>query len=400
MKLLERQKYLQKLIHTINTSDIKVITGIRRSGKSKLMEIFIDYLKINISNANIIHINYNLFKFSTIKNAGALNEYVENLYSPEKENFLLIDEVQLCKDFEQAINSFHASEKYHIYITGSNAFLLSSDLATLFTGRTFSIEIFPFSFSEFIQYFNLQDLQKAFELYTLQGGMSGSYLYDESEEKYKYIAEVYNTLIIRDIQDKYNIKNLSILDKLNDFLLDNISTEVSANNISNTLTSNGSKVDDKTISSYIKYLCSSYLFYKIRRYDIKGKKYLQTQEKYYLADHAFKYAKLGTKNYDYGRIYENIVCIELLRRGYEVYTGFLYKKEIDFVAIKKDKKIYIQVSDDISRKETFEREVSPLLNIKDAYPKMIIARTKHPETQHEGVRILDLAEWLINDTED
>lgn len=395
MELLERTDYLQKLIRTIKTPDIKVITGIRRSGKSKLMLAFIDYIKANFPVSNIIHIDYNLFQFSTLKHAMALNEYVENLYDSSKENFLLIDEVQLCEDFEQAVNSFHASEKFHIYITGSNAFLLSSDLATLFTGRTYSIEVFPFSFAEFVKYFKLQDLQQAFELYTMQGGMAGSYLYNEQEEKYKYISEIFDTLIVRDIQQKYKIKNTAVLDKLTDFLIDNISTEVSSRNVANALNSNGTKVDDKTISSYIKNLCATFLFYKVRRYDIKGKKYLQTQEKYYLADHAFKYAKLGTKNYDYGRIYENIVCIELLRRGYEVYTGVLYKKEIDFVAIKKDEKIYIQVSDDISRGETFEREISPLLSIKDAYPKMIIARTRHPETQYEGVRIVDLAEWAI-----
>ncbi|MBQ0052459.1 MAG: ATP-binding protein [Treponema sp.] len=396
MKVLERQNFLQKLLNSINTPDIKVITGIRRSGKSKLLEMFIEYLKSNIPNANIIHINYNLFQFSTLKNAAALNEYVENLYSPEKENFLLIDEVQLCKDFEQAINSFHASEKYHIYITGSNAFLLSNDLATLFTGRTFSVEVFPFSFKEFVSYFECQDLQQAFDRFTMEGGMSGSYLYESIDDKYNYLNEVFETLIVRDIQQKYKIKNISLLDTLNDFLVDNISSEVSARSVANTLTSKGNKTDDKTVSSYIKYLCASYAFYKIRRYDIKGKKYLSSQDKYFLADHSFKYAKLGTRNMDYGKIYENIVCMELLRRGYEVYTGVLYQKEIDFVAIKRDEKIYIQVSDDISRPETMERETAPLLSIKDAYPKIIIARTKHPQYQYEGIAVWDIAEWLVN----
>ena len=397
MKILERKNFLQKLINSINTPDIKVITGIRRSGKSKLLEVFIEYLKRNIPNANIIHINYNLFQFSTLKNAAGLNEYVENLYSPEKENFLLIDEVQLCKDFEQAINSFHGSEKFHIYITGSNAFLLSNDLATLFTGRTFSVEVFPFSFKEFVSYYEYQDLQQAFDRFAMEGGMSGSYLYESMDDKYNYLNEVFETLIVRDIQQKYKIKNISLLDTLNDFLVDNISSEVSARSVANTLTSKGSKTDDKTVSSYIKYLCASYAFYKIRRYDIKGKKYLASQNKYYLADHSFKYAKHGTKNLDYGRIYENIVCIELLRRGYEVYTGVLYKKEIDFVAIKRDEKIYIQVSDDVSRPETMERETAPLFSIKDAYPKMIIARTKHPLYQYEGIAVWDIAEWLMNE---
>lgn len=396
MKILERKNFLQKLINSINTPDIKVITGIRRSGKSKLLEVFIEYLKRNIPNANIIHINYNLFQFSTLKNAPRLNEYVENLYSPEKENFLLIDEVQLCKDFEQAINSFHASEKFHIYITGSNAFLLSNDLATLFTGRTFSVEVFPFSFKEFVSYYECQDLQQAFDRFAMEGGMSGSFLYESMDDKYNYLNEVFETLIVRDIQQKYKIKNISLLDTLNDFLVDNISSEISARSIANTLTSKGSKTDDKTVSSYIKYLCASFAFYKIRRYDIKGKKYLASQDKYYLADHSFKYAKHGTKNLDYGRIYENIVCMELLRRGYEVYTGVLYKKEIDFVAIKRDEKIYIQVNDDISRPETMERETAPLFSIKDAYPKMIIARTKHPLYQYEGIAVWDIAEWLMN----
>lgn len=395
MKLLERTDFLQKLISTIKTPDIKVITGIRRSGKSKLLEMFIDYVKEEFPNANIIHINYNLFQFIKLKNAIALNEYVEKLYSSNKENFLLIDEVQLCDDFEKAVNSFHASEKYHIYITGSNAFLLSNDLATLFTGRTFSIEVFPFSFKEYVAYFNLKDLNEAFELYTLQGGMAGSFLYDTVEEKYKYISEVFETLIIRDIQQKYRIKNTSLLDRLDDFLLDNISSGLSARSIANTFASNGNKVDDKTISSYLKYLCASFAFYKILRYDIKGKKYLTSQDKYYPADHSFNYAKLGTKNFDYGRIYENIICIELLRRGYEVYTGVLYKKEIDFVAIKRDEKIYIQVSDDISKIETIKRETTPLLSIKDAYPKIIIVRTRHAAYQYEGIMIYDIADWLF-----
>lgn len=396
MKILERKNFLQKLINSINTPDIKVITGIRRSGKSKLLEVFIEYLRRNIPNANIIHINYNLFQFSTLKNAAGLNEYVENLYSPEKENFLLIDEVQLCKDFEQAINSFHASEKYHIYITGSNAFLLSKELATLFTGRTFSVEVFPFSFKEFVSYYECQDLHQAFDRFAIEGGMSGSYLYESMDDKYNYLNEIFETLIVPDIQQKYKIKNISLLETLNDFLVDNISSEFSAKSIANTLTSKGSKTDDKTISSYIKYLCASFAFYKIRRYDIKGKKYLASQDKYYLADHSFKYAKHGTKNLDYGKIYENIVCMELLRRGYEVYTGVLYKKEIDFVVIKRDEKIYIQVSDDVSRPETMERETAPLFSIKDAYPKMIITRTKHPLYQYEGIAIWDIAEWLMN----
>ena len=396
MKLIERDFYLDKLKNVMGTPDIKVITGVRRCGKSKLMDAFIDWIKQNEKDSNIIHINYNLFEFDSIKTAQSLNSYVEERYQKNNINYLLIDEVQLCTDFEKVINSFHASEKYDIYITGSNAFLLSSDLATLFTGRVFQIKVFPFSFLEYQKYFKNADPENAFDSYVKEGGMSGSFVYKSTEEKYAYIKDVFDTLITRDIVQKYKIKNEVLLNKLNDFMLDNISSEVSVRKIADTLTSNQEKTNDKTIGSYLNYLCNAFAFYKVRRYDIRGKKYLASQDKYYLADHSFRYAILGTKNMDYGRVYENMVCIELLRRGYEVYTGVLYKKEIDFVAIKQSEKIYIQVSDDISLPETLEREVTPLLSVKDAYPKVLIARTKHEKYLYEGISIINLADFLLN----
>ena len=395
MKLIERNFYLDKLKNVMGTPDIKVITGVRRCGKSKLMDAFIDWIKQNEKDSNIIHINYNLFEFDSIKTAQSLNSYVEERYQKNNINYLLIDEVQLCTDFEKVINSFHASEKYDIYITGSNAFLLSSDLATLFTGRVFQIKVFPFSFLEYQKYFKNADPENAFDSYVKEGGMSGSFVYKSTEEKYAYIKDVFDTLITRDIVQKYKIKNELLLNKLNDFMLDNISSEVSVRKIADTLTSNQKKTNDKTIGSYLNYLCNAFAFYKVRRYDIRGKKYLASQDKYYLADHSFRYAILGTKNMDYGRVYENMVCIELLRRGYEVYTGVLYKKEIDFVAIKQSEKIYIQVSDDISLPETLEREVTPLLSIKDAYPKVLIARTRHEKYLYEGISIINLADFLL-----
>ena len=395
MKLIERDFYLDKLKNVMGTPDIKVITGVRRCGKSKLMDAFIDWIKQNEKDSNIIHINYNLFEFDSIKTAQSLNSYVEERYQKNNINYLLIDEVQLCTDFEKVINSFHASEKYDIYITGSNAFLLSSNLATLFTGRVFQIKVFPFSFLEYQKYFKNADPENAFDSYVKEGGMSGSFVYKSTEEKYAYIKDVFDTLITRDIVQKYKIKNELLLNKLNDFMLDNISSEVSVRKIADTLTSNQEKTNDKTIGSYLNYLCNAFAFYKVRRYDIRGKKYLASQDKYYLADHSFRYAILGTKNMDYGRVYENMVCIELLRRGYEVYTGVLYKKEIDFVAIKQSEKIYIQVSDDISLPETLEREVTPLLSIKDAYPKVLIARTRHEKYLYEGISIINLADFLL-----
>lgn len=396
MKLIDRNQYLEKMINVIGTPDIKVITGVRRSGKSKLLEAFKDYIEAEYVDCNIIHINFNLPEYEHLLEYRPLYDYVKAQYARGKQNFVLIDEVQMCADFEKAINGLHAMEKFDIYITGSNAFLLSSDLATLFTGRTFEIKVFPFSFGEYMQYFGHVDKYAAMDKYMIEGGMAGSYLYKDQEAKYDYIADVFDTLIVRDIRKKYKIRNMQLMDRLVDFLMDNISNLTSARNITNIFSGFKEKVNHVTISAYMQYLCNAFAFYKVRRYDIKGKKYLASNDKYYLSDHTFRYAKLGTKNMDYGRILENIVAIELLRRGYEVYVGVLYKKEIDFVAIKRNEKIYIQVSDNISDEKTFEREVSPLLQIKDAYPKMVIARTRHDAYQYEGIKIVDIADWLLD----
>lgn len=394
MKLIEREFYLSRLISTMDTPDIKVITGVRRSGKSKLLEAFKIYISDSIKDYNVIHINFNKREFDDIKDAKLLYDYISNKYVSGKSNFILIDEVQMCNDFEKVINWLHAEEKYDIYITGSNAFLLSSDLATLFTGRTFEIKMFPFSFKEYLKYNNSGDIYNLFDRYVLDGGMAGSYLYNNSEDKYEYLKDVYNTLIMRDIIKKYKIRNVEIINSLNDFLMDNISNLVSSRSITKEISKNTKTISDKTISKYINYLCSAFMYYRVRRYDIQGKKYLSSQDKFYLVDHSFKYALIGTKNMNYGRIYENMVAIELLRRGYELYVGVLHNKEIDFVAIKKDEKIYIQVSDDISNEKTFNREVAPLLQIRDAYPKMVIARTRHDDYQYEGIKIIDIGNFL------
>ena len=394
MKLIKRA-YLKELIEVLGTPDIKVITGVRRSGKSKLLEMFKNYIIENIKDYNIIDINFNLVKFDNLRDYISLNNYIEKHYIVGKNNFVLIDEVQMCKEFERTINSLHAEEKYDIYITGSNAFLLSSDLATLFTGRTYEIQVYPFSFKEFMKYFNYESAQDAFEKYVLEGGMAGSYIYNDVNKKYNYINEVYNALIVRDIQQKYNIQNIGLMDSLTEFMMDNVSNLTSYRKIANILNQASINTNDKTIANYINYLCDAFAFYKIRRYDIQGKRYLSSVDKYYLVDQTFKYAKLGTKNMNYGRIYENIVAIELLRRGYEIYVGELYNAEVDFVAMKMNEKIYVQVSDNISDDKTFEREVRPLLKIKDAYPKILIARTRHDDYQYEGIQIYDLANWLL-----
>lgn len=396
--MITRTHYLNRIIDLNGTPDIKIITGIRRSGKSKLMQAYIAYLKAHVPNANIIFIDFMDLAYEELKEYHALYRYVEAHNQVGKVNYLFVDEVQLCPDFELAINSLYAKGSYDIYITGSNAFLLSADLATLFTGRYIEIHVFPFSFGEYCQYYSeTQDRDRLFEDYTRKGGLSGSYAYRTEQDRINYLKEVYRTIVTRDLVQKYALSDASVLQHLSEFLMDNISNLTSPNRVSRLLTANSIPTNHVTIGKYIKYLCSAFVFYDIKRYDIRGKKYLENSEKFYLCDCGLRYAILGNRNLDYGRLYENMVCIELLRRGYEVYVGKLYQKEIDFVAQRGSEKIYIQVSDNLSGQETFEREVAPLLQIRDAYPKTIIARTRHPKYSYEGVEICDIADWLLSE---
>ena len=336
MKTIVRKNYLNRIIELKDTPDIKIITGIRRSGKSKLMQAYIEYLKTNYDNINIIFIDFMDLKFEEIKEYHALHSYVEQHYVAGKMNYLFVDEVQMCPKFELAINSLYSKGKYDIYVTGSNAFLLSADLATLFTGRYIEIHVFPFSFQEYCEYYSdVSDKDKLFDEYSFKGGLAGSYLYPNDRDRVTYIKEVYETIVTRDLVQKYALPDTTVLQRLSEFLMDNISNLTSPNKVSQLLNANNVSTTHVT------------------------------------------------------------VCIELLRRGYDVYVGKLYQKEIDFVAQRGSEKIYIQVSDNISAQETFEREYSPLLQIRDAYPKMIIARTRHPKYSYEGIMIYDIAEWLL-----
>ncbi|WP_422111978.1 ATP-binding protein [Gardnerella sp. DNF00497B] len=425
MKLIERTDYLNRLKRLKGTPDIKIITGIRRSGKSELLRAYRTYLENTYSNQssklyasakhaqlpnalqqqnnldnqqlNIINIDFNNLNYENLKNYKSLFAYVESRYISDAYNVLMIDEVQLCPKFELAINSLHNSNKYDIYLTGSNAFLLSSDLATLFSGRFIEIPVFPFSFAEYCEYFEItSNFNDALQKYLQQGGLAGSYVYANQDDAKAYIKNVYTTLVKRDLVDKYAISEVSLLDSICEFLMDNIANLTTANNVSSILKQNQIETTHITVGNYLKYLCNAFMFYKVKRYDIRGKKYLETNEKYYLADTALRYAILGTRNMDYGRAYENIVALELMRRGYSIYVGKLYQKEVDFVAIKASEKLYIQVSDNISDNATLERELAPLKAIKDAYPKILLANTRHDSYDIEGIRVIDIAQWLLN----
>jgi len=395
MKIIERKEYLDRLIRLKDTPDIKIITGLRRSGKSELVRAYMELIRTN-EDTNIIYVDFADLKFDDLKTYKELYNFCEGQYIDGKTNVIVVDEVQMCEKFELAINSLYNSRKYDIYITGSNAFLLSSDLSTLFTGRFIEIPVYPFSFAEYCEYYGYDsNTANVLDSYVMNGGLAGAYVYRKKEDQASYIKDVYTTIIKRDLVDKYGIKEEALLDSLTDYMMDNISNLTSASKISNVFKQNKVETNHITIGNYMKYLCSAFMFYKVKRYDIRGKKYLETSDKYYLSDLGFRYAMLGTRNMDYGRAYENIVALELLRRGYEIYVGKLYQKEIDFVAMKQNEKLYIQVSDNISDSDTLERELSPLKAIKDAYPKILIANTKHDDYDIEGIKVLDLTNWLM-----
>lgn len=396
MKLIERKDLLQKLSSLRGTPDIKVVTGIRRCGKSELLRSYLRSIEEDEgSRSNILYIDLTDLAHEELKEYHALCSYIQARFDPHADNILCIDEVQLCGKFELAINSIHSKGGWDIYLTGSNAFMLSSDLATLFTGRHIEVPVYPFSFQEYREYFGEGDVDAQFNDYVLAGGMAGSYLYDTHQARMDYDRTVYDTIVNRDLVQKRRINNVSAFAALSEFMMDNFGNLESANSISKALKESGSPSSHVTVANHMRFLCDAFLFYKVKRYDIRGKRYLDTDDKYYLADQGFRWSVLGTRNMDYGRVYENMVAIELLRRGWNIYVGKLYQKEVDFVAMRASEKVYIQVSDDITSKSTLDREIDPLMKVKDAYPKILLANTRHDEYDVQGVRVIDIARWLV-----
>lgn len=273
MKTITRAKYLGRIIELNGTPDIKIITGIRRSGKSKLMQAYMEYLRSHFENINIIFIDFMDMEYEGLKEYHALHTYVEEHYQAEKTNYVFVDEVQMCPNFELAINSLYSKRKYDIYITGSNAFLLGAELATLFTGRYIGIHVFPFSFREYCQYYNeINDKEKLFDEYTIKGGLAGSYAYNTEADIIRYVKEVYETIVTRDLVQKYSLTDTLVLQRLSEFLMDNISNLTSPNKVSQLMTANKTTTNHVTVGRYIKYLCNAFVFYDIKRYDIRGKK--------------------------------------------------------------------------------------------------------------------------------
>ena len=378
------------------TGDIKVITGVRRSGKSELMKAFSAELKKRDPLSNSLYIDLLDLDNEELLEYHALHDRIAKSHKDGVLNRLFIDEVQRCEGFERAINSIHARGGWDIYLTGSNAFLLSYDLATLFTGRHREIHVLPFSFSEFCAYFGEQGtIDEELDRYIERGGLAGSYEYRDTAESYGYIRDVYRTILTRDLVQKFRLPDTLV--PLAECMMDNTGNLNSPNSIANTIDANKVSTNHVTVGRYISHLRDAFVFYDAKRYDIKGKKYLSTQAKHYVCDTGMRYAVLGTRNMDWGRMYENSVFLELIRCGYETYVGKLYQKEVDFVVKRGSEQVYIQVCDSVSAPETLERELAPLRAIRDAYPKVLIARTRHGDYTIDGIRILDVARWLIGE---
>lgn len=403
MTTITRDTYLSKLMRYKDAHLIKVITGIRRCGKSTLMKSFSQALEqsADVPADRIIYLSFDDFATrEELPTYRELYRHVDSLITGQGPYYVFIDEVQVCEDFQKAVVSLYEHRPVDLYLSGSNAFLLGGDLATLLTGRYVELKVFPFSFAEYVAYQTAADMpetdmQSLFDAYARTGGLAGAYPLAGMAERYEYLISVFDTIVSRDIIPRYAIQNETLFRRVVNYLVSNIGSLSSIKKISDTLSSGGLKANNGTVSSYVASLVACYLFMECRRYDVKGKQYLTTLPKFYLTDHGFRYALLGTKNPDFGHIHENIVAVELQRRGHGLFVGKLTGNEVDFIATSRDSQVYIQVCDDISHPETLDREVRPLLSIRDAYPKVIIARTRHEEYSIEGIRILDLASWLL-----
>ena len=402
--MIDRPLYLEKLFSWKDKDVIKVITGIRRCGKSKILESYAEKLiKSGISKDAIIQINFEDKKNDKFT-ADTLNEYLEQKISANQGNsiYIFLDEIQKVEKWETVVASIRLKKNVDIYITGSNAYMLSSELATFLSGRYVEIKMLPLSFAEFLSFHtfpNDMSVDAKFQLYMKFGGMPSLMECNFDEQQCIDILDgIYNTVVVKDVLMHNPNENTATVEKISNYLADNIGNITSINSITNTLFSEKliEKKNNSFVEDYITSFEKAFIFYSIKRYDIKGKDYLRSLGKYYISDVGFRYYKLGRIT-DVGRIIENIVYFELLRRGYKVGIGKIDNKEVDFVAIKQDKKIYIQVTETLAGENTRERELSSLLAIKDNFEKIVLTTDRlFSGYTEEGIRIANLIDWLLN----
>lgn len=394
--MIERLEYLEKLKSWKDKDLIKVVTGIRRCGKSTLYDLYMEWLKKNgVDENHIISVNlespeYNFNDYMDLYN------YVNDKIKDNKNYYVFLDEVQNIDEFQKAVDGLYIKKNVDVYITGSNAFLLSGELATLLSGRYIEIPMLPLSFSEYKNYLNVDGDEKLYLRYINNSSFPYALKLDNEQEVDAYLDSIYNTIIIKDIATRKKIADTGMLRSVTEFLFSSVGSTMSVKKIADTLTSNGRKISVHTVENYLESLTESYIFNKVSRYDIKGKQYLETGEKYYATDVTMRYALLGRKNIDLGHILENIVYLELIRRGYKVYIGKVGENEIDFIAENKDGKEYYQVAYTTRNDDTLNRELTPLQKINDHYPKYILTMDLDPTIDYDGIRKMNVLEWLLD----
>lgn len=400
--MIIREKYLKRMIDAKDTEFIKVITGVRRSGKSTLLLMFKDYLvHHHVKEENIIHINFESAMYDDIKNYKDLYQYIQKRIGKDKV-YLLLDEVQNVEAWEKAINSFKVDFDIDIYITGSNAYLLSSELSTLLSGRYIEIKMYPLSFKEYLvfnQYDN-QNIEDKFYEYLKYGGLPAITLIKNNDELVlSYLNDIYNTIVKKDIIDRNNIKDSALLENIIKYLVTNIGSPISANKISDYLNSNKivEKSNHQTIDNYLNMLEKSFIMYKADRTDIRSKSLLKTLGKYYISDTGIRNIILGFRNIDEGHLLENVVYLELLRRGYRVNIGKTNDYEVDFVAENPNDIKYFQVTKTLLNDEVKEREIRSLESINDNYEKIILTMDKPISKDYNGIKVMNIIEWLLSD---
>lgn len=399
-RLIKRDNYLNQLIRLKDKQIIKVVTGIRRCGKSTLFTLFCQYLKENgISEKQIIRINLEDPQYYDLQDYMSLYNLINTQLIPNEMNYIFIDEVQNVPDFQKAVDGLFIKENCDVYITGSNAFLLSGELATLLSGRFIEIKMLPLSFKEYKSASKEStDLMRLYIQYIQNGSFPYILRLEEKEDINAYLEGIYTSIILKDVVSRNNISDVSMLDSVIRFMFDNIGNLCSSTKIANTMTSAGRKISVVTVESYLQALVSSFVLYKVDRYDVKGKNYLSTGHKYYVTDIGLRYYLLGTKKVDMEHILENIIYLELLRRGYEVHIGKINQAEIDFVAIGKEGVEYYQVAYTVidADGKTLERELAPLESIKDHNAKYLLTMDYTPLTSHNGIKQINALDWLLD----
>ena len=401
--MIYRNEFLERLFKYKEKPLIKVITGIRRCGKSVILKLLqAELVRQGVAEERIIYLDFESFQWSALKRAGSFYEYISNRISRENRCYLLFDEIQEVAGWERAINSFSVDFNVEIYITGSNSHILSSELATFLSGRYVELNLFTLSFSEHLLFResltgkSIEDLHGAFTEYLRTGGFPVLHMAScDQETAMKIVYDIYSSVILRDVVQRYKIRDVELLERVVRFVFDNVGNKFSAGNVVDYFKSQYRKIDINTVYNYLNALEGAFIVHRIPRYDIKGKEILKTNEKYFVGDHGLVYAVMGYRDRFISGILENIVMSELLRRGYRVFTGKSSEREIDFIAEKNERKVYVQVAYKISEPATFEREFSVLLEIRDHHPKYVVTMDEVWRDNVDGVKHLHIADFLL-----